>query len=1029
MKVPFDQYQRYKHTSEIIDVIRESDQTFTILEVGANEHKNLEKFLALDKITYLDIVVPDQLKNDPAYIEGDATAMPFESNRFDFVIALDVFEHIPEDKRTDFLNELYRVSQKGVILAAPFNTPKVAETEQRANLYFKTLYGYDYPWLEEHKVNGLPDIDKTIDFFERENWSYINFSHGSLDIWERMTKLHFLGAGRTSLHEYRFTIDDYYNTFLYPKDYDKPSYRNFFFINKDTIKFEELRNHIEKRTTTLIEANERSQFQLLELDFITLSNYQAFGNELNLKNNEIQHKEEIVQRINAELEGKKIELQDKNLELATRDSQLEQSKAEMIAAELDINRLNDELIEYKTNLEEKSIFLDNVTLLNDELREKLDNWGVIKEQLTNEITELKLMNQNYKDHIVVVEQIAQELRIKSRLKKLVPRFIKSKLKKFISVVTAAKDNPNLVKRAFRELLRKDGLKSVQQKIDSKLVSLENTAEYKVCNLDVLTKEGMLSDISNWEEKPLISIVMPVYNVEPKWLEIAIKSVEEQVYSFWELCIVDDCSTNAETISYLRKINNPKIKVEFMESNSGISEATNRGVAMSSGHYVGLIDNDDQITQDALYEVVKAINNKKPDIIYSDEDKIDIYGERKAPFHKPDWSPDLLRSQMYIGHFLVFKKELFEAVKGFRKEFDGSQDYDLILRLTEITNNIYHIPKILYSWREIATSTALNPHSKPYAHTAGLRALNEHLVRVYGEGNAWANEDKHLFVYDARYAFQKVKVSIIIPTKDKIDLLDPCVDSIIKKTSYPNYEIIIVNNNSIEQETYDWFSKFNDSDLIKVIDANYEFNWSKLNNHGIAESSGEVYIFLNNDTIVISEDWLDRLVEKAQRDDVGTVGSLLLYEDNTIQHAGVVLGLGGWADHIFKGMNPHHYGSPFISPMLTRNVLASTGACLAISKKTIDKIGLFDENFIICGSDVELSLRAIQKGLVNIYDPHVRLYHLESKSRSSYIPPIDFELSALHYKPYLEKGDPYYNRNLDLNSNQPRLSKENNACQN
>lgn len=242
-----------------------------------------------------------------------------------------------------------------------------------------------------------------------------------------------------------------------------------------------------------------------------------------------------------------------------------------------------------------------------------------------------------------------------------------------------------------------------------------------------------------------------------------------------------------------------------------------------------------------------------------------------------------------------------------------------------------------------------------------------------------------------------------------------------KTDYPDYEILIINNNSVEKETFEWFEKQKLRSSVRIVNANYEFNWSKLNNHGVREASGEIFVFLNNDTLVISEDWLQRLAEKALREDVGTVGGLLLYQDNTIQHAGVVIGLGGWADHIFKGMNPNHFGSPYISPMVTRNVIASTGACLAISKKTLEKIGLFNEDFIICGSDVEISLRSIEHGLVNIYDPHVKLYHLESKSRSSYIPPIDFELSKFFYGPYLEKGDPYFNRNLSLNNLAPKLS--------
>mgnify|MGYP000346849283 FL=1 len=405
------------------------------------------------------------------------------------------------------------------------------------------------------------------------------------------------------------------------------------------------------------------------------------------------------------------------------------------------------------------------------------------------------------------------------------------------------------------------------------------------------------------------------------------------------------------------------------------------------------------------------------------DIIDAKGKTRDPLCKPDWSPDLFLSQMYLGHLIGFKKSLFEKVGGFRGEFNGSQDYDLLLRMTEMTDKIGHVPEILYHWRDLPSSTAANPESKPYAQTAGLNAIQEHLDRVYGKGAATANETENLFVYDVRYHMnEEPKVSIIIPIKDHADLLKAAIDSIFAKTTYKNFEIIILNNNSEREETFTYLKKMKEEhDNVIVKDAAFEFNWSRLNNYGMKFATGDVYVCLNNDVEVIEPEWLTRLVEKAIRKDVGVVGGLLLYEDNTIQHAGVVIGMGGWADHVFKGMKPQHYGSPFVSPMVTRNVSAVTGACLAVSKATIEKIGGFDEKFIVCGSDIELALRANQHGLVNIYDPNVRLYHYESKSRdASKIPQIDFDLSDQMYKTYRKNGDPYYNRNLDYYCCQPKI---------
>ena len=528
-------------------------------------------------------------------------------------------------------------------------------------------------------------------------------------------------------------------------------------------------------------------------------------------------------------------------------------------------------------------------------------------------------------------------------------------------------------------------------------------------------------LKNYGGEFLFSIVMPVYNVEIKWLDKAIEAIEKQNYKNWEICIADDCSTKQEVREHLSAMKNSRIKIKLLEKNQGISGATNAAAALASGEYILLMDNDDELAPSALHEFYQKIKKEGSEIIYSDMDIIDAKGKTRDPLCKPDWSPDLFLSQMYLGHLIGFKKSLFEKVGGFRGEFNGSQDYDLLLRMTEMTDKIGHVPEILYHWRDLPSSTAANPESKPYAQTAGLNAIQEHLDRVYGKGAATANETENLFVYDVRYHMnEEPKVSIIIPIKDHADLLKAAIDSIYAKTTYKNFEIIILNNNSEREETFTYLKKVKEEhDNVIVKDAAFEFNWSRLNNYGMKFATGDVYVCLNNDVEVIEPEWLTRLVEKAIRKDVGVVGGLLLYEDNTIQHAGVVIGMGGWADHVFKGMKPQHYGSPFVSPMVTRNVSAVTGACLAVSKATIEKIGGFDEKFIVCGSDIELALRANQHGLVNIYDPNVRLYHYESKSRdASKIPQIDFDLSDQMYKTYRKNGDPYYNRNLDYYCCQP-----------
>ena len=521
-----------------------------------------------------------------------------------------------------------------------------------------------------------------------------------------------------------------------------------------------------------------------------------------------------------------------------------------------------------------------------------------------------------------------------------------------------------------------------------------------------------------------SIVMPVYNVEIKWLAKAIESVTNQNYTNWELCIADDCSTDPGVREYLKTITDERIRITYMEKNGGISAASNAAAESATGEYILLMDNDDEIAPTALYEFYQKIIRTHADIVYSDQNIVDGMGRTRDPLCKPDWSYDLFLSQMYVGHLLGFKKSLFTEVGGFRSEFNGSQDYDLMLRMIEHTDRIAHIPKILYSWRDIPSSTAGNPEAKPYAQTAGLRALQEHVDRKLGVGRATVLETESLFVYDVRYHLdEEPLVSVIIPTKDHVDLLEKAIDSIESKTTYRNYEIIILDNNSEKEETAEYLKKVvKQYPNVRVEEAFFEFNWSKLNNYGMTKAKGDVYIFLNNDIEIIAGEWMTRLAENVVRPEIGVAGGLLLYEDGTIQHAGVVPGMKGWAEHVFKGMKPVHYGSPFVSPMVTRNVSAVTGACMAVSKKTIEQIGTFDERFIICASDIELCIRAYQAGKRNVYLPSVKMYHYESKSRDSFIPEIDFKMSDRIYVLYRKNGDPYYNKQLDMNSCQPKVGK-------
>lgn len=522
--------------------------------------------------------------------------------------------------------------------------------------------------------------------------------------------------------------------------------------------------------------------------------------------------------------------------------------------------------------------------------------------------------------------------------------------------------------------------------------------------------------------PVISVVMPVHNTPIEFLASAVNSVMRQTYLKWELCICDDASTDPQTLNYLAQLSRSdrRVRLARLEQPGHIVVASNRALAQCTGEYVVFLDHDDELAPQALMRLAHTvIQNPEVGLIYSDEDKLDERGNRCLPFFKPDWSPALIWSQNYIGHVMCIRRQDIEDLGGFRSGSQGSQDHDLVMRLAAKKVQIVHVPEVLYHWRMHSASTASSPNAKPYAHTAGKEAVARHLKLIYADQFDDVQDAGYDFVYQPRFKVPAATLAtIIIPTRDHASMLKDCIESILQNTTDIKFEIIILDNGSVEEETFTYFESLKGVPSVRVVGADMPFNWSRLNNLGRQHALGQVLVFLNNDTVVISADWLRRLSEYALLPDVGTVGPMLLYPDETIQHAGVVVGMGGWADHVFKGDSVVHYPSPFVSSVLPRNVLANTGACVAISVHCFDELGGFDEAFEICGSDVELGIRAHNRGFQNVYLPTVRLYHLESKTRTAHVPQNDFEQSSLKYAPYRTEGDPFYNKNLDSQLTHP-----------
>jgi GT2 family glycosyltransferase len=489
--------------------------------------------------------------------------------------------------------------------------------------------------------------------------------------------------------------------------------------------------------------------------------------------------------------------------------------------------------------------------------------------------------------------------------------------------------------------------------------------------------------------PLISIVVPTYNTDIDFLRECLDSVRAQIYQNWELCIVDDASPNQivrdEIMAYAKQ--DERINYKFLKTNQHISGATNGAVKLATGEFISLLDHDDILWPNALYEVVKALNaDPKLDFLYTDEDKItEDRHEHLGPFFKPDWNPDFLHSVNYITHFTTIRKSVYEAVGGLRKEYNGAQDWDLFMRITSMTDKVYHIPKIVYSWRIHDLSTAKNTDAKPYVVAAQKQALTDDVIRR-GHKNAVIEQDKkHTGYWHVSYAVEgEPLVSIVIPSKNQYKIVKRCVESIYAKTSYKNFEIILVDTGSTDQKVHRWYKAMIKSHTnFKLVDwPEQPFSYSRSCNRGAEVAQGEFVVMLNNDTEVLTHNWIELMLGDAQRPEIGAVGCLLFFPDGYhIQHAGVGVGLGGAAANSFSMMTLDRPMSQTQHLMLNtkHNMTAVTAACLMMRKQLFTDIEGFDDKLRVTYNDVDLCLRLYDAGYQNVYTPYVRLLHHESIS--------------------------------------------------
>ncbi len=549
-----------------------------------------------------------------------------------------------------------------------------------------------------------------------------------------------------------------------------------------------------------------------------------------------------------------------------------------------------------------------------------------------------------------------------------------------------------------------------------------------------TKEELEAQSRNvFLHEPLISVVVPLYKTPENYLLELVESLQKQTYRNWQLCLSDGSGEDSPLTGLLDQLvrRETRIKVTASPKPLGIAENTNAALDIAEGDYIAFADHDDLLPQYALYECVKKINEDPAvDLLYTDEDKVSMDGkEFFEPHFKTDFNIDLLRSMNYFCHLVVVSRTLYEKVGKLDPAYDGAQDYDFVLRCAEQANDICHIPKVLYHWRSHKDSTAENPASKMYAFEAGQRAVQAHLDRLHIAANVKMGAYPGLYVTTYLIPDPAPRISVIIPNKDHTDDLDRCIRSLAEKSSYPNYEVIVVENNSTQEATFAYYEQLiKQNKRVKVVYWEGEFNYSEINNYALNYATGEYLLFLNNDTEIINEDCLEQLLGPCLRDDVGIVGARMFYEDNTIQHAGVIIGYGGIAGHAFQGL-PRSANGYFSRIICQSDLSAVTAACMMVKRSLFEALNGFDGVLKVAFNDIDFCLRVREAGKLVMYNPYAQLYHYESKSRGKEDTPEkiarfngEADVFLKRWPEILKSGDPYYNPNLSLDSNDFKLKR-------
>jgi GT2 family glycosyltransferase len=963
LSAPFDAFERYQLTGRVMRLLHPSSTALRILDVGGFSSL-LKHFLPEHMVVAVDVKerppfayrasVP--FRHD-AYVRTAGGALPFEDETFDVVTAHDTLEHVPGQKREAFLQDLFRVSRRFVILNGPLHDAETAMAEGRVSRFWRQALDEQVHALTEHLEMGLPERGLIERVLALEKSAFTAVPNGNLMVWLTMMTLKYYIDGLPDGAAAHEALDRAFNTLIAPRDFGGRCYREAFVVAK------------RREDSHLVERVQSAFAPLVqqEVPGETVGDLEQLVGALQ---DHLQGLRARIARVDEESAATTRALQDAREELgvvrtrlADRDVVLEERDVALLETQRTVGNLDAELREVRASLE-RIQSRSTQRLINRAVRRlnRMAPWGTRRRSLLmTPVRALRLLiDEGFLRFLAHLPQVWVWL-------------------------------PRMWQRAVpaEEGLRPDDRYAIW--VRTRLLAPPKLRR-------------MRREARSLAYRPLISVVVPTYNSEPAWLRRVVRCLKKQAYRQWELCLADDGSTRLETRRLLRALaRRRRIKVAYLDQNRGISAASNAALALATGDYVAFMDHDDELKPNALFEVARMLNERRNlDFIYSDEDKMTDAGDLIEPFFKPGWSADFLMSANYLTHLNVFRRGIVEEVGCLREGFEGSQDYDLALRVTERTDRIAHIPVPLYSWRQVPGSAAQAVRAKPYAYEAAKRALGEALGRRGHEGEVL---DTDLWgTYRVRYAITgRPFVSIIIPTRDRLDLLRRCVGSIRRKTSYQDYEIVLVDNESEEPEVLDYLHSFEG----QVARAPGDFSFSKSVNSGARAASGDVFLILHDETEVIDRAWIESLLEHAQRGEIAAVGPRLLWPHGPPQHEGMVIGPDGGLPVNIAG------GSYFGLDRCVHNVSAVSGACLMTRAEVFDQLNGLDEALTVAFADADYCLRALDKGYRTVYTPYARLYHDEG-ARNPRLRESPRHLDALFFRQRWQGyRDPYYNPNLSL----------------